>query len=184
MESQGETGAKATGLPPVIERNIKTLIDRRASEYRSARLDHRMAAAISRFLGSLNFLYVNLLFFFTWIAINAGWINVRIPFDHSFVILAGVVSIESLFLSTFVLISQNRLAAMSEKRADLDLQMSLLSEHEITQLINLVTQIAERMNIADARNPELTDLAQHVAPEQVMDHMEAHEVAEMNRMGL
>lgn len=183
MPERGEETDKAGELAPVIERNIKTLLERRAAELRSARVDHRMAAAISRFLGSLNFLYLNLLFFFTWIAINVGWIHVEIPFDHSFVTLAGVVSIESLFLSTFVLISQNRLAAMSEKRADLDLQMSLLSEHEITQLIRLVTQIAERMNIADAANPELAESARHVAPEQIMDQMEAHEEAQANKAG-
>lgn len=183
MQGPREELGSAGGLTPVIERNIRALMERREAELRSARVDHRAVAAISRFLGSLNFLYLNLIFFFAWAAVNMGWLPARVPFNHSFVVLAGVVSIEALFISTFVLISQNRLSASTEKRADLDLQISLLAEHEITQIINLVTQIAERMNIADAKNPELAELARHVAPEQVMDHMEAHEAARLERAG-
>ena len=62
-------------------------------------------------------------------------------------------------------------------RADLDLQISLLAEHEITRLITLVTAIAERLELDAARNPELAELAQDVAPEKVMEKMEAHERA-------
>jgi uncharacterized membrane protein len=86
-----------------------------------------------------------------------------------------VASVEAIFLSTFVLITQNRMAALADKRADLDLQISLLAEHEITRLISLVTAIAERLELDAARNPELAELSQDVAPERVMEKMEAHE---------
>jgi uncharacterized membrane protein len=61
------------------------------------------------------------------------------PFDPSFVVLAMFASVEAIFLSTFVLISQNRMNAQADKRAELDLQVSLLTEHEVTRLITLVT---------------------------------------------
>jgi uncharacterized membrane protein len=61
-----------------------------------------------------------------------------------------IASVEAIFLSTFVLISQNRMAALADKRADLDLQISLLAEHEISRIIALVTSIAERMGIEEA----------------------------------
>jgi uncharacterized membrane protein len=67
------------------------------------------------------------------------------------------------------------MAALADKRADLDLQISLLAEHEVTRLISLVTAIAEQMGIEAARNPELAELSQDVAPEKVMEQMEAHE---------
>jgi uncharacterized membrane protein len=57
------------------------------------------------------------------------------PGDPSFVVLAMVASVEAIFLSTFVLISQNRMAAAADKRADLDLQESQLAEHEVTRLV-------------------------------------------------
>lgn len=65
------------------------------------------------------------------------------------------------------------MTAPAEKRADLDLQVSLLAEHEITRLITLMTAIAERLGIAAAQDPELVELAQDVAPEQVLDTMES-----------
>jgi uncharacterized membrane protein len=78
-------------------------------------------------------------------------------------------------LSTFILITQNRMAAQAERRAELDLQVSLLAEHEITRLITLVTAIAERMGMDAAQDPELAELAQDVAPEQVLDTMDVHQ---------
>jgi uncharacterized membrane protein len=59
-------------------------------------------------------------------------------------------------------------------RADLDLQISLLAEHEITRLITLVTAMAQRMGIDLAEHPELAELAEDVAPEKVLDTMEEH----------
>jgi uncharacterized membrane protein len=88
-----------------------------------------------------------------------------------------VASVEAIFLSTFVLITQNRMAAMADKRADLDLQISLLAEHEVTRLITLVTAMAERMGVPAASDPELAELSKDVAPEKVMDKMEANERA-------
>jgi uncharacterized membrane protein len=86
-----------------------------------------------------------------------------------------VASVEALFISTFVMISQNRMAKAADRRADLDLQISLLAEHEITRLVKLVTEIAERMALPEAKDPELRELAKDVAPERVLDRMEATE---------
>lgn len=67
------------------------------------------------------------------------------------------------------------MAAQADKRADLDLQISLLAEHEITRVISLVTAIAERMGVEEARNQELAELARDVMPERVIETMEEHE---------
>lgn len=64
------------------------------------------------------------------------------------------------------------MAALADKRADLDLQISLLAEHEISRVIGLVRSIAERMGVDEARDPELTELAQDVEPRQLMDRIE------------
>jgi uncharacterized membrane protein len=88
-----------------------------------------------------------------------------------------VASVEAIFLSTFVLITQNRMAAMADKRADLDLQISLLAEYEITRVVALVSEIAERMGIESARDPELAELSRDVEPARVLDSLEASEAA-------
>ena len=84
-------------------------------------------------------------------------------------------SVEAIFLSTFVLITQNRMAALADRRADLDLQVSLLTEHELTRVVTLVTAMAERMGVPESRAPELAELAKDVAPEKVLDRIDERE---------
>jgi len=122
------------------------------------------------------FVWIHVVIYGLWILINVGrlpWLHIP-RFDPTFVVLAMEASVEAIFLSTFVLISQNRMAARAEQRADLDLQVSLLAEHEVTRLITLVAAMAQKMGIAEANDPELAELAQDVAPENVLDQMEAH----------
>jgi uncharacterized membrane protein len=110
----------------------------------------------------------------------AGWILWNVPgiplpkFDPKFVLLAMSASVEAIFVSTFVLITQNRMSSEAAKRADLDLQVSLLAEHEVTHLITLVKAIAEKTGAGLERSGELTELEKHVAPEQVLDLLEKH----------
>lgn len=96
-------------------------------------------------------------------------------FDPTFVVLVMFASVEAIFLSTFVQISQNRMAAQADKRADLDLQVSLLAEHEVTRLVTLVKQIARKLEIQESENPELTELEKDVQPENVLDAIEEHQ---------
>jgi uncharacterized membrane protein len=84
-------------------------------------------------------------------------------------------SVEAIFLSTFVLISQNRMAAAADKRANLDLQISLLAEHEVTKLAALLTAIAERLDVRTNIEGELDEIAKDVAPEAVLDEIEETE---------
>src|SRR3954454_9384201 len=122
------------GLAPALERNISALQARREREERSATRQERLAQAITDFTGSMLFVYIHLVVFGFWVVANLGWIPEVPAWDASFVVLAMVASVEAIFLSTFVLISQNRMARAADNRADLDLQTSLLAEHEITKL--------------------------------------------------
>jgi uncharacterized membrane protein len=158
----------------VVEKNIRTLLARRQMEEEEKGIQDRIADAITRFTGSMPFVYLHAILFGIWIVVNIGWIPSVPRFDSTFVILAMFASVEAIFLSTFVLISQNRMAAINNKRADLDLQISLLAEHEITQLIKLTSLIAEKMQIRAAKDPELNELSQDVRPEQVLNTIEDH----------
>jgi uncharacterized membrane protein len=161
----------SSSLTNVLERNIDALLEQRRVFNQQRSAQDRTADAVTRFTGSMAFVYIHLAIFGFWIIINLGWLGMQ-PFDPSFVVLAMIASVEAIFLSTFVLISQNRMAAAADRRADLDLQISLLAEHEITRLIRLTSAIAERLGIEDARNEELDELARDVAPERVMERME------------
>jgi uncharacterized membrane protein len=160
------------GLARVVDRNVRALLARRAGEERTKRGSERIADGVTRFTGSMRFVYIHLVLFGSWIFINLGIVPGLPRFDPSFVILAMMASVEAIFLSTFVLISQNRMAELADKRADLDLQISLLSEHEISRMLSLVQQVAERMGIEEAQDPELDELARDVHPEMVLDNIE------------
>jgi uncharacterized membrane protein len=163
------------GLSSVLERNITALSERRGREERQATLQERAAEAITRFTGSMVFVYLHLAFFGFWIVANLGWIPGVPPWDASFVMLAMGASVEAIFLSTFVLISQNRMQAAADKRADLDLQISLLAEHEVTKLVTLVSAVADRLGVRTDVDDELHEIARDVAPEAVLDEIEAQQ---------
>src|SRR5262245_57594391 len=117
----------------------------------------RAADAITRFAGSMLFVYLHVGWFVVWIVLNVA---VPIPFDKfPFVLLTLIVSLEAIFLSTFVMISQNREAQRSEIRAQLDFETNVLGEIWIEMIAarlgidvgEVHAKVAERMAAAKAR---------------------------------
>jgi uncharacterized membrane protein len=174
---EGRLDRTAPGLAQVVDRNIQALLAHRQEAEGKRGLQQRIADAVTGFAGSMLFVYIHLIVFGLWILINLGWLPGVPRVVPSFVVLSMVASVEALFLATFVLISQNRMASQADKRAELDLQITLLAEYEITRLITLVTAMASRMGMDPAQDPELAELSKDVAPEEVMEKMEAHERA-------
>src|SRR3954451_25083767 len=94
-----------------------------------ARAQDRTADRVTDFAGSLNFVYLHAAWFGVWIAINVGIFGVALKFDaFPFGLLTMIVSLEAIFLSTFVMVSQNRQAARSDIRAQLDFETNLRAE--------------------------------------------------------
>jgi uncharacterized membrane protein len=155
-----------------LRRNIEVLRRRREEEEATAGLQERLAAAITRFSGSMRFVYAHALIYGFWIVANLGLIPGLRPWDPTFVVLAMVASVEAIFLSTFILITQNRMAAAADRRAELDVQISLLAEAEITKLMELVSGIAERLNVPAGEHDEIEEMKRQVAPEAVLDAIE------------
>ena len=162
-----------TDLGASLRRNIDALAERRRREDEAATTQQRVAARITAFTGSMAFVWLHAALYGAWIIANLGLIPGLPRFDPSFVVLAMVASVEAIFLSTFVLIAQNRMAAAADKRADLDLQISLLTEHELTKLAGVIAAIAARLDVPDATAPEVAEVQRDVAPEAVLDEIEA-----------
>ena len=160
------------GLGSTLNRNIAALDARRRREASQAGLQDRFAHAMTRFAGSMAFVYVHAAILIGWIAANVGAVPGVPAFDKSFVILATAASVEAIFISTFILISQNNATAAADRRADLDLQINLLAEHEVSRLIALTKAIAHKLDIPEAADEELGELEQDVAPETVLDGLE------------
>jgi uncharacterized membrane protein len=158
----------------VVGQNIDALIRMRQAHEKEKSRQDKVVDRLTRFAGSMRFVYFNVFIYGSWFIANLGWIKSVKPFDPPpFVGLALLASIEAIFLSTFILTSQNRIQILSEKRADLDLQINLLSEHEITRLIELVDQIARKQGI----DPKeiVRDFKENVPPEMVLDKIEEQE---------
>ncbi|WP_245437386.1 MULTISPECIES: DUF1003 domain-containing protein [Neorhizobium] len=164
---------KGQAVSAVLDRNINALIQRRAADQKTMSRQERIAQSMTNFAGSMPFVYLHALVFGLWILVNVGWLPVMPAFDPSLVILAMVASVEAIFISTFVLISQNRMALEDDKRADLSLQISLLNEHETTKLIAMVSAIADRLGIeTEVEQHEIEEMKRNVPPEVVMEEIE------------
>jgi len=158
-------------LSDALQRNIAALETRRSNEAAAASLEDRIAQAITAFTGSMRFVYLHLLVYAGWILVNVGAVPGLKPFDPSFVILASEASVEAIFLSTFVLISQNRMQQAADKRADLDLHINLLAEHELTRLATVVNAMAEKMGVQVP--DDMDEVERDIAAEAVLDEIEA-----------
>jgi uncharacterized membrane protein len=156
-----------------LARNIEAILDRRRSKAESASAEQKAAAAISKFAGSMIFVYIHVVLFGAWILINIGLVSFIPAWDPSLVVLAMIASVEAIFLSTFVLITQNRMASEDDARSDLDLQINLLNEHETTRLISIVDAIAQHLGVSVMQEEEIAEMKRDVAPETVLDHLES-----------
>jgi uncharacterized membrane protein len=170
----GGSSAKASAaLASVMERNIASLVERRRREEAGTGWQMRIADAATKLTGNIAFIYFHLFLFGSWVTINAGFVPMIPRWDPSFNLLGTVASVEAIFLSTFILIRQNRMAEADRKHADLDLQVSLLAEHEITKIVTLTSAIADHLGLdLDVDRGELEELKQHVMPETVLDKLD------------
>jgi uncharacterized membrane protein len=119
-------GAEDGWLVPKLQRRVKNankLVDS------LKRTQDRAADVVTSFAGSLNFVYLHSIWFGIWILFNIGLVGAALEFDrYPFGLLTMIVSLEAIFLSTFVMVSQNRQAMRSEVRNQLDFEANLRSE--------------------------------------------------------
>jgi uncharacterized membrane protein len=164
----------------IVRKNTAAIADMQRKVTEARTLAGRFADAITDFTGSMVFVYVHIVWFAAWILLNVGLIHIpRIsefdPFPFS--LLTMIVSLEAIFLSTFVLISQNRLACASEKRAELDLQVNLLAEQKATKVLEMLDQITEQLGQVGSRfnfkpDPEVKALKISPEPQEVLQVIE------------
>ena len=161
-------------LEQLTYRNIELVrkLEEAASQERTT--SDRVARLIARFCGSMTFVWVHVIGFAGWIGINlVPGVNHIDPFPFTF--LTFIVSLEAIFLSTFILISQNQDTRMSDRRNHLDLQINLLSEQENTKMLMMLQAIAEKVGARIDGDEDMAVLAQETKLEQVVAQIEQHE---------
>jgi len=171
-KSTSKANKQEVRLAKIIEQNIQTIAKIRQTTASQRTREERLADVITEFSGRMYFVYFHIIWFAVWILINLGFFGFK-PFDpFPFGLLTMIVSLEAIFLATFVLISQNRLSAEADRRADLDLQMGLLTEHELTRALKMLDEIQDKLGIENDADQELLDLEKNVHPEDVMREMD------------
>ena len=159
----------------IIRKNIAALAEmQQRDDDRRTRTD-RLADAVTGFSGSMAFVYLHVAWFGLWIALNLGLLE-RLgmrPFDQfPFGLLTMIVSLEAIFLATFVLISQNRMARASEKRAELEMQVNLLAEQKAAKTLEMLDHLTRQLDqvrrFTFERDPEIEALKVSPEPDEVL----------------
>jgi uncharacterized membrane protein len=165
---------KTGSADDLTQRNVELIRQLEESAKRERTRSDLVAEAIANFCGSMTFVWVHVVWFGAWIVINvAPGIPHLDPFPFTFLTL--VVSLEAIFLSTFILISQNHDTKISERRNHLDLQINLLSEQENTKMIVMLQAIAAKVGAEIDQDPHLQALSEETEPEKVVRQIEARE---------
>ena len=154
----------------LTKRNIETVLKLEEAARDQRTSTDRVAEVIAGFCGSMTFVWVHVIWFGAWIILNV-WpgVNHLDPFPFTFLTL--VVSLEAIFLSTFILISQNHDSRVSEKRNHLELQINLLSEQENTKMLRMLKKIAVKVG-ADIQDPHIGALAEKTHPERLAEQLD------------
>lgn len=155
----------------MVQQNIETIgqLDEVVRARRTV-MDHTVDS-ITAFCGSLTFIWVHLLWFSLWVAYNLHFGTASFdPYPFPFLIF--IVSLEAIFLSTFILISQNRELKLIERRSQLDLHINLLTEQENTKMLMMLQRIADKIGADVNHDPDIKVLQQATQHEKLVEQIE------------
>jgi uncharacterized membrane protein len=162
---------RSTTGDDVTRENVEAMRRIEAAQMRRRTTADRIASAIARFCGSMTFVWIHVVLFTLWIGYNAlPWFRAFDPYPFTFLTL--VVSLEAIFLSTFILISQNYDMRISERRNQIDLQINLLAEQENTKMLQLLDRIAKKVGAHVEDDPQIAALEEATRPESLVRQIE------------
>ena len=160
-----------SSVDELTEQNVQTVVKLEEAARRERTLGDRLADAVAKFCGSMTFMWTHVVWFGAWIVIN---VLPSLPhFDpFPFTFLTLVVSLEAIFLSTFIMISQNQETRLTERRNHLDLQINLLTEQENTKMLVMLAAIAKKVGAEEGDRKETAVLEQATKPENLVQQID------------
>jgi uncharacterized membrane protein len=170
-DSTGARYHQPRNVEEMTEQNVQTIVQLEETAKANRNKTDQMADIIAQFCGSFTFVWVHLIWFAAWIIVN-GLPGVAHFDPYPFTFLTLVVSLEAIFLSTFILISQNHETRLSERRNQLDLQINLLTEQENTKMLKILERIADKVGASTQDDPSLQVLEQSTRPEKLVEQIE------------
>jgi uncharacterized membrane protein len=152
-------------------RNIKQICELEKNALQRRTLSDRIGDAIATQAGRMWFIVIHAIWFFVWLVLNISS-HGRTTFDpFPFALLTMIVSLESIFLSLFILMSQNRSGLQAEQRNHLDLQINLLSEDENTKMLQMLQALCEHHKLAIGNDPETEAMAKRTEIKEVLSEL-------------
>jgi uncharacterized membrane protein len=153
-------------------RNIKAIsgLEHEALQRRS-RIEWVSDLVVSH-AGRLWFLVFHVIWFAGWVLWNAAGAHIRRFDPFPYPALTTAVSLESIFLSIFILMSQNRSNRRADDRSHLDLQINLLAEREATKMLQLLKALCAHHHLREASDPEVDELLQQTDPATLAKELE------------
>ena len=182
VDGSGSAGMQRAGAgrdsppaPPVGESieqltrsNIEAILQLERERQARRPWAYRVAASIAGFCGTAPVLWLHAAFFAGWLAFNSS----RLAFDpYPFTFLTMVVSLEAIFLSFFIMIGQNIASRESERRHQLDLQINLLNEREMTAMLRLMARMADKLEISPTDQAEARTFGHNTDPLALLDQI-------------
>ena len=160
-----------TSIEELTAKNVHIITGLEAEARRSRTSSDRFADKIAAFCGSMRFVWIHVAWYILWTTSNC---LPSLPhFDpFPFTLLTLVVSLEAIFLSTFIMISQTQETKLADRRNNLDLQINLLAEQENTKMLELLEAIARKLGVAKTTDPEVEVLRQAARPETLVEQIE------------
>jgi uncharacterized membrane protein len=172
---------EASSVEQLTEKNVETIVELERAARAECTFSQRASQHIANFCGSMTFVWLHVLWFAGWVAFNTlpGFTHLD-PFPYTFLTL--LVSLEAIFLSTFILISQNEETRLTERRNALDLQINLLAEQENTKMLQVLERIARKLDVPMEDDGSLSMLEQATRPEKLAEQIDkANGGAAVNR---
>lgn len=158
--------ASARGVADVTRANVRAMRELEGFQTASHGWADRVADIVARACGHIGFVIVHAIGFAAWMLWNALLADDP-PDPYPFTLLTLFASAEGIFLMSFILISQNYQARLSERRNQLDLQINLLAEQENSKMLLLLEAVAKKVGALEGDDPEVGVLVQATDPEKL-----------------
>jgi uncharacterized membrane protein len=159
--------------------NIDAILRLEKDEKRELALHHRMFHTIGGFVGTVHFVFLQCLAVSLWVAFNLYVPGLSID-EYPFPLLATILALEAVLLTSCVLIRQNLIDQTLERRDHLELQINLLAEREATRSLRILQTIADRLGVDGLDDCKEDELARETSVNDIAQDLRAREEREKN----
>lgn len=166
------SGRATDGAPAAVADNVEKIIRIENEALLPRSRSEAMIDAIGGFVGTISFVVLQIAAFGGWVIVNAGIVSQIPPFDpFPYPLLSSITSVEAVLIAAVVLMKQNRMAVIADRRDHLDLQVNLLTERQATQIIQMLDRLSAHFGVEQHKDEDSRELARHVAVEHLVEEV-------------